>query len=517
MATFLPMKPTQVAVVLLGILLAHAGAILFFRYFITIDGPVHVLHAAVLETPWSAPAHLAQGYTYKDPRSWLGDGVLAVLLGFCTPEQAHDLFAALVGCGVVLTTVAFLRAHGTRIGVPVLWLAPLLFNTLLFMGLFHFLLGVSVCFGTVAWWKWHRNKPAVRWAGLLLGAALAWTTHRSAPLLLCLLFLPCFALEWWERHRARIDGRSRYQGLLIGALVLVVGAFQFHRVLRIMKAPMPSTLPLLDQAYLFKTLFILDRTQEQWLVYGIGVLLLIALVAGAWARWRCGRTLLWHDLLILLFFAFSAIVWISNTPHGRRLVIADRAHWLALLALVLWCIALADHVRGTTARVIGMTAACAMLLNVRRLHQAEHAFATLEGPHRSMLEASAELRPNSIVLVAMAGTDRSQQHIAAYMAIQHSGILVASGDIHLSSVAPSGTKGDEWKRFSRDPHWLMRHWRKGIPSEVEQILILGTNVDRKVGKHPWPVLLSGHFRQSFGNAHARIYTAVDAQPAPVRR
>ncbi|MFZ1692710.1 MAG: hypothetical protein WAT74_05895 [Flavobacteriales bacterium] len=507
------MKPPRLALVLTCILLAHAASVLFFRYFITIDGPVHVLHGSLLQAPWSGAGHLAQGSTYIGSWRSLGDLIPAALLAFCSPQQAHDLFAAVVGCLVVLATLAFLRAHGTGIGLPVLWLAPLLFSTLVIMGLFHFLLGVAICFGTVAWWKWQRHQPAARWAGLLLGAALAYGTHRVAPLLLCALFLLSFAMEWRELRATA--ARNRRLWPVIAAVILLVGAFQFNRVLGIVNAPWPGAVPF-NPSYLLKSLFILDRTHEQIPVLGIGALLLIALAAAVRGRWMAGRQLLWHDLFLLLFVAFAAVAWVSNSPHGRRLVGADRAHWLALLVLALWLIAIADHARGATMRIIGATAVCAMGLNGMRLHRAERSMAQLEGPHRSMMQASAELRPNSLVLVALAGTDRLQQHMAAYAAMQHSGIFIAPREF-LSSTAPATVQDpNAWHRINRDPHWLLRHWRKGIPAEVDQILFLGRNADHVVSKHPWPVLLEGRFRQSFGNDHARIYTAVDATADPQR-
>ncbi len=507
MATLLPMKPPRLALVLTGILLAHAASVLFFRYFITIDGPVHVLHGSLLHPPWSGAGHLAQGSTYIGATRSFGHVIPAALLAFCSPQQAHDGFAAVVVGLVVLATLAFLRAHGTTMGLPVLWLAPLLFNTLVTMGLFHFLLGIAICFGTVAWWKGQRDKPLTRWAGLLLGAALAWSTHRAAPLLLCALFLLSFAMEWRELRASPAHNRNQWR--LIAALILLVGAFQLHRVLAIVDAPWPGAVPL-DPSFLLKSLFILDRSHEQAPVLGIGALLLIAVAAAVHARWQGGRKLLWHDLFILLFLALAVVAWASNSPHGRRLAGTDRAHWLALLVLVLWLIAVADHARGAAARVIGATAVCAMGLNGLRLHRAEHSFAQLEGPHQAMMQASAALLPNSMVLVALAGTDRLQQHLAAYAAMAHSGIFIAPREFLRSTVPATVQDPNDWYRINRDPHWLLRHWRKGIPAEVDQVLILGRNTDQLVSKHPWPVLLEGRFRQSFQNDHARIYTAEDA-------
>lgn len=504
------MKPTRIAKILLCILLMNAAATLFFRYFITIDGPMHVLHASLQKASWSTHEHTAHGFNYYIGIRWLGDGILALLLLFLTPEQAHNVFAAFVSSGVVIAAVAFLRSHGTQIGVPVLWLAPIMFNTLLIMGLFHFLLSVALSLGSVAWWKWHVEKPRTRWVGLLIGAILAWFTHRGAPAILCLFFFPTFLFELHQERRTAFltNARERYKWISLSAVILLVGAFQLHRVLQIINIPVPTSLPSFNRTFLLKTLLIVDQTREQWLIHGIGLLLLISIASGIWARWRYGRTWLWHDVLIILFLVLFLITWLSNSPHGRGLIISDRVHWLALLVLVLWLIAIAGAAKGKVAQMIGGAALCALPLHATRLVQAENSFSSLEHVHAGVMEACAALEPNSIVLSVMAGSDRLQQHIQAYVAIEYSGILVAPSEFLMSYGPHTRTKEPDWLRFSRDPNWLLRHWRMGIPPEVDQILFIGRGIDQKVNKHPWPVLLGERFQPSFENEFARIYTAV---------
>jgi len=503
------MKPSRIATILLGILLVNAAAILFFRYFITIDGPMHVLHASLQKAPWPSPEHAAHGFTYYCGMRSLGDAITAVLLLFLEPQHAHDVFATLVSSAVVIAAVAFLRAQGTRVGIPILWLVPVMFNTLFILGLFHFLLGVAISLGSVAWWKWHAEKPRIRWFGLLVGMALAWFTHRGAPALLCLFMFPTYLFELRQERRTAFltDPRERNKWLASGAVILLIGAFQLHRVLEIINVPIPTSLPPFTRTSLLKTLFIFDQTKEKWLILGIGLLLLISIATGIWARWRLGRKLVWHDVLIILFLVLFAITWLTNSPHGRRLIVSDRVHWLALVVLVLWLIAIADNARGIAARIIGGAAICALPLQVIRLTQAERSFSTLEPSHMLTMEACAALEPNSIVLSVMAGSDRMQQHIQAYVATKHNGILVAPTEFLLSYGPYARTKKTDWLRFSRDPNWLLRHWREGIPPEVDQVLFIGQGIDQKVSKHPWPTLLGERFQPSFENEFARIYTA----------
>ncbi len=502
---------------LLALLLANAASILFFRYFITVDGPMHVLHASLMEAPWSSQSHVSQGITYGSAAmsTWLGHRVLMILLLLCTPELAHNFFAALVSCAVVLSVVAFLRAHGTQIGPAILWLAPLTFSILLIMGLFHFLLGVAVGFGSVAWWKSRAASPRSRWAGLLLGAALAWWAHRSAPIVLCVLFLPTLLGELQkERNTALVsERRSILWRMAIIGTVVVVSVLQLDRVVHWISLPNPRDLPAFNEAFLLRPLLLLDHAKEKWLVSSIGILLLISIGVAAWARWCIGRKVLWHDTFLAFFIGLTITSWLYHSPNGRQLFISERCQWLALLMLVVWLVAIADAHRGWVAHAIGGAAICALPLHFIRLVQAEASFAELRRSHISMIEACKALEPGSLVLPVMVDHNWLLQHLDAYMAIEHDGILLLPNE-RLGLITPSAETADpNLLRLSREPSWLARHWRSGIPKQVDQIFFIGGDIERTVNKHPWPVLLKDRYRSNFDNGYTRIYTAVGA-PLP---
>lgn len=503
------MRPNRATLVLLALLLANAAAILFFRFFITVDGPTHVLHASLLDAPWTTPGHLAHGITYDSDalHVWLGDRVLMLLLLFSTPEQAHDLFAAIVSCAVVLSVVAFLRAHGTRMGLAILWLAPLTFNVLLFMGLFHFLLGVAVALGTVAWWKWRAASPFARWAGLLIGLAIALYTHRGSPILLGVLFLPAFVIELAQGRTIAVVGRRnlRWGLVLILALVAVV-VFQLQKVLQGIQPPIPVGLPTFDADLLLRPLLLPGLAQGPWPVWGIGILLLIAAGAGAWSRWRMGRKLFAHDALLILIVLFTTIGWLGNTPLGRQLLIAERCQWLALVALAMWLVAIADVHSGLVSKLIGIAAMLSLPLHVVRIVRAEGSFYQLQRTHDQAIEASAALEPDGLVLSVTTGPNALLQHLEAYVAVRHSGILLTANEgLQFKDILP--TTDVRLIGMAQDRHWLVRHWRTGIPPEVDQVLFIGSDIERGVNKHPWPVLLEGRYKVSFDSGHARTYTA----------
>lgn len=507
------MRPAHSSLVLLALLLANAVALLFFRFFTSVDGPIHVLHASLLDAPWPTAAHEAQGIVYNTAGipGRLGDRILMVLLLFLSPLRAHDVFAALVCCAVVLSAVAYLRANGTRLGLTVLWLAPLTFNLLLIMGLFHFLLGVAVAFASVAWWRWHANSPRLRWSGLLLGVVLAWFTHRGSPPLLGILFLltyftgPGTVKLAATFRRSSLGWRIAFFGAL--GLAVVVGMFRLGPLVRIVSAGMADELPTFDAIALLRPLFLLDRVREAWLVISIGLLLLFSLAIALWARWRMGRARLWHDGLLVLFLGLILISWVYGTRAAHKVFIAERCQWLAMLTLTLWLAAIADARRGWVARVIGGAALCALPLHIVRLVWTEEAMAPLREVHAAALEASAALAAGSLVVPVVTDSHILLQHLEAYIAIDHDGILVAPAE-HVSLLLPPDLASKAYWLYSEDTGWLVRHWRKGIPEEADQLLFMGRDVERAVSKHPWPTLLPDRFRLSYDNGSARIYTAL---------
>ncbi|HMC97644.1 MAG TPA: hypothetical protein VKG92_08330, partial [Flavobacteriales bacterium] len=230
------MRWDRSTILVLALLLANATAVLYFRFFITVDGPMHVLHASVLEAHRATPRYMAEGITYDADGlgTKFGDVLIMALLRLSTPEQAHDIFAALVCCVLVFSLAIFLRANGTRINAALLWLAPVSFSFLLIMGFFHFLLGVAVGFGVAAWWKWKAGSPYARWSGLVTGLFLAWCTHRSAPVFLCALILLLFAAELAEKRMASAPGRPRslFWPSVIAGVLLLLGLLMLGHLLR---------------------------------------------------------------------------------------------------------------------------------------------------------------------------------------------------------------------------------------------------------------------------------------------
>jgi hypothetical protein len=501
------MQPRRSSILILALLLANAAAVLLFRYFITVDGPIHVLRASLLAAPWPTPVHGSQGIAYHTAgmQGSLGDRILMVLLHFLSSAQAHDVLAVMTNCSVVLAVIAFLYAHGTRMSPAMLWLAPFTFNILLLMGLFHFLLGTAIAFGSVAWWKWRAHGPLGRWMGLLIGVLLAWYTHRSAPILLCLLFIPTLLFELFgERGPSGLAMRSLRRWWLAGTVALLAYCLVMAIRWSELVAPhIPGKLPRVVDGLFLRPLFLVDHAGERWMVLAIGALFLVAIMAGALARYRMGRRLFWHDALPVLAAALVLLAWVFGTVGGRELLIAQRSEWLAGLVLVCWLAAMAGASTGMVGRVIAFTALCALPFQALRVQRLEEGLSHFARTHADAIQAAKALRPGSMVFPVMADPRALLQNLPAYVAIEHSGIVLPRHQ----RIWLAMPEYDPYLGYTYvDNTWLLRSWRMGLPEKIDQVLFLGEGIEQAVNKHPWPTLLKDRFRMSYDNGKARIYT-----------
>jgi len=509
------MQRSPVPAILLVLLFANAVAMLFFRYFTTVDGPLHVFHASLLPAPWTTATHLSHGVIYNANamHGWLGDRALMVLLAFFPPERTHALFAAMVSCALTLSMIMFHRANGARIRPATLWLLPVTFNFVLLLGLFHFILAVAIGFGTAAWWKARGHEPVARWLGALMGLVVAYYTHRFGPVLVCMLLLPAFVVELLQERTTgtRVSHRRVLTRAMIASVLLAMCVLFIARFLQAPPLPNVNDLPEINDFALLRPLYLVDHVQEQWVIRCVGVLLLASITVGIGARLKLGRKIYWHDAVLALSIGSILLTWLFSAPSASMQLVAERSQWLAFLMITNWIIAVADVPQKFTAWTIGGSALCVVPLQLVRLFQAEATFAELEDAHHSTMEASAALEPGSLIMPVLANHHWLFQHEVSYVAIDHDGIVLSAKESvpYICEDGKPHTAG--WLRIRLDPYWLLRHWRSGIPVEIDQVLFIGNGIDEKVAKHPWPVILNGRFEVSFENEYSRIYTRVSDQ------
>lgn len=495
----------------IGLLLfASAAAPLIFRFFITLDGPIHVLHAAVIEQHWTTPRFVSDGIAYNTAYLdlQLGDLVLMVLLHLGTPENAHDLFAVIACLAVIASAIALLRAQGVRMSAPLLWLAPVVFSFLLITGFFHFLLGVAVCLFTVAWWWSRHEKPLPRWTGTVVGAAIAWCTHRGAVPLLAVILAVLVMAElftaagrtWTERRRA----------LLAMALLAGIAAWSWTGVLENAAFGEPAKPKVYSDLFLLRPLLLLDRTEEHWALVTLGGLLSLSIIAGLIARLRLGRKVLAHDALLVLALLFTLLPLVYESRKTRLFFVGERCQWLALLMLALWLASIAHAQRGALSRVIAITAIGMLPVQFFRVLQVEKAMALLRDPHDRMLEAAARLGEGSTVVPVFCETNWLLQHMGAFAAIRHNGIFLTRQE-HLHFIfedPPIPAVKAYMLRMTADRWWLPRHWVSGKKPVVAHVFFIGGDAhQRALWMGPWKKMIDRRYWLTFDNGYATVYTA----------
>lgn len=446
---------------------------LLFRSTITLDGPMHVLHATVRPTAEPLPAD-AVGYAPPQRRSGLPDAtrtLLAPLVQWLGPFHAHRAMLALVitllGASVLVmaASTGMPRLHAVAWALPVIWGIPLL------LGFFGFLLGVAVALlGTALWWRQeHIGTKAI--ALLLAFLLLAAMAHRSAPLLL-LLFVGTTELAGLLAgdHDARMRWRSivwRQVRWPLLAMLLIAMGYTF-RLLYQGEAyeafePRDPWAQLMGMRPML--LFHQGREQPYLLCFGAGLLLLL---------WRAGRMRILHgprfdvrDGLLMAALLLWMASFMLDSPKAQLYFLVERAQWLALLLSGLWalCFLRLRHAWWIAALLLGV--------HTLRTTYVERQMSGFEAQERSIRALAACLPPHGVVVPMGTHPHWIYMHQGAYLAGLHSGVLWTPVDHmryrygtapHASIKAYTGKRATDWA-------WLEEHLARGLSPRVDVLLL----------------------------------------------
>lgn len=493
-------------------LLLGALAPLFFRFFITVDGPMHVLHASVLEQHWTSPRYVADGVAYDTGKLDVqtGDLILMTLLHFFSPETAHDLYAVLATLLLTGAIVVFLRANGLRANAGLLLAIPFLFSFILLMGFLHFMLGVAVSLLALTWYRSHQGTPWKAFAGLLSGFVLAWMTHRGAPLVLVIIAAGEVVNDLLAGSNTG-GKRKGWPGVaMVGGLFAVALASLVFILRDVNLAEVPRVREH-RELFILRSMVMLDPTGERPALLVVGGLLLTATCAAARTRWQLGRIAHPSDAWIALAVVLSIGPLLVETPKTRLLFTVERCQWLAALFLVMWLTAMLTVAKGWAARLIGASALLCMPVQVWRVLAVERAMAGLEAPHRSALATVPYLGSGNAVLPVIAETNWLLQHLGAFVTIRHDGISFTRKE-HLNfklADPPIPAVKAYLGRMSADRWWLPKHWRSGHRPVIDRIVFIGGDAhERELWLEPWRKMLDRRYITAFDNGYCTVY-AVD--------
>lgn len=463
-----------------------ACSVLFFRCFLTLDGPVHVLHAAALGDALLGNARNADGLTYDLSGLDVGllDPVAYALLVWFSPETVETMLAALALFALTSGTVMYARAMTGGQRPLALLVLPLSFSALLVFGFLPFLFGIGVCFWSVAWWL--RVERITRRSLIVAGALLLLCVfiHRGcAPLLVLLIGLHEWSTwrsderAWWARWSILPAWALRI-GLVMALLGLVAYAVHmlfFRDVFEVVPAR-----DALHGLWTMNAWLLLDSGTERPLLVALGLLVIAALSAARLHLWKAADGMrfpapLWAGLALI---ALSLIV---RTPWADLHYVQERAQVLGVVLLVIWATAHAPVQRWSWVLVgaaIGLHGVRTFYLERRMAHYAdERAAAT---------EVAAQLVPGSLVAVQLCTDDWLLLHAAAPIMVRHEGIIVSRSDkLPISRASVGGEALRQAVRASgRSPAWLVHCADDATCPEPMQVVLLGGSPQLWLQRNP---------------------------------
>lgn len=425
--------------------LLSACSVLFFRCFLSLDGPVHVLHAAAIGDAWLGGRYEAHGLHYDLSRVDVGlfDVLIIGLLRVLSPETTEAVVAAVALFVLCAGAVSYAHALCGEHRPTVLLVLPLSVSMLLVHGFFPFMAAVGVCLWAAG--RWHRVPQVnvrVSFAGVLV-LALCMLLHRSAVALVLLLAGAHELVLWWRQRHAFALRWSYWPPGMVKALLLAlpilvaayaVWLFAFREVFGEDHAGQP----LRDLLH-FRVWLLLDAVRERPLLIALALLLLVHVAVAVRAR-----STVPHAAPLVLGLALLVVPMVVHTPWMEVHYVTERAQFIGVLLVVLWAVAAAPPSWWSWALV-----AAGLVLHGVRITFLERRMSFYADERASVTTAAGALQPGSLVMAANCSDDWLLLHMTSALAVRHSGlVLVHDGKLPLSRETAQGVilRKASWNR-----------------------------------------------------------------------
>ena len=491
-----------------ALIAANTLGLMAFRHFVSLDGPMHLLHASVLRDALSGKVREAEGM-WVDVGSLdmnLGDLLLIPLSGVVHPFVSHALLAAL---GVMCVTVGawrLSRAYAVELNAAWLLVLPCAYGFTLLLGLFHFIIATGIAFARCGWWV---SRPTVRWRELLwltFGCALGTFAHKTGGALLLLIIgvhetvlRMCDAPAWRVRWAAL---PSRTAPMLASSSVLAGLALLTFRFSTSPVHPHEPHRPFWELITL-RPLLLLDSHAEQPFRIALGCAFVALLGYALWQRGRTALKVAPPDAMLMAALLL-VLASLMRTPKTELLYITDRAQWLALLLTACW-LSIQPFPRAFV-RVVGL---CIVALHGVRMVYIERRMHGMEERDLAVLAAARSFEPGALVVPVVLDNDWLARHLTAYAAITHDGLLFTGRD-HLRldwNSPPTPYLRNYIVSPENSWNWIGAHIVKGIAPELRQVLVLGA-IDsiRSPELLALDTVLHQRYRQVHGSNYAHVWS-----------
>ena len=482
------------------LIVANAMCILVFRGVITLDGSMHVLHAAVLMDAIGDRTFSASGLQYDLGGIDIGllDPIAMLLLLRLTPEVVEACLAAIALLMFGLGALAYVRAYAGVVPLLAVWVLPFSYSIILLLGFLPFVFAVGLCLWLAARWV---KVPAITWRIALCGmvaVCLCLVTHRAALLMLALL-IGMHEVLLFVGDRAAFRSRWAFMSrrvavlllccLVSGVLTSVVWMFFFSPVFE----PVGPRAPLNDLMRL-RSLLLFDEYAERGYLIGLAVLM-FGSIALAVRECLCIRTP-WVQHAPLLVGALLILAsLLIRTPWAYLHYFPERAQCVGLLLLMLWC---ALHVRGSKLSVVAVIGIIA--LHTVRTVYIERRMAHYTDERAAVGEVAQHLEPGTLVATFQRNDDWLLLHQFAYLSVRHKGIVLCRRDkIWIKRVSkPAQALDRAIKREPEDPYWLQRCADDPECPGIDRVVVLcNARVDSAEA--------TTHLSAELQGTHARIF------------
>ncbi|HNK86066.1 MAG TPA: hypothetical protein PKL41_12735, partial [Flavobacteriales bacterium] len=479
-------------------------ALLCFRHFVSLDGPMHLLHAVVLQEKWFGVPRSAAGITVDTSAldMNLGDLPLLLLSGRTHPFLLHKVLAAIAVGSVCAGAWHLTRAYDRRPNAAWLLVLPFSVGFLMVLGVFHFILGAGIALGLCGWWV---SRRAIRWrqlALLLLGTALGTFAHRTGGLLALLLIGTQEIFAYWSDRGSWYGRWSALPARTPFALATIV--FLIGVVLVAVGFATPVVHPHMEhhpveELFTMRQILLVDREAEEPYRIALGVLLVALLALSVRSRMRT-RTPRTGDALLamaLVLFLLSMI----RTARTELHYATDRAQWLGFVLVACW-IGIQDLPRW----MMPMMLVAILYVHGLRLNLLEQWMHRLADEDAAALDIAASFTAGELVMPLVLDEDWLARHRTAYTAIGHHGILFTPRDhLRFRSLRPLDP---EVRRYLASPDDdadnVLEHVRDGRFPVPERIVVIGGGGDE--GKERLMTeLLGERYVPSGGTGYARSW------------
>ncbi len=493
---------------IISAILATMAGVLCFRHFISLDGPMHLLHASQTWEAWQGVVRSVEGVYPEVGKPHLGDLLLIPLVRLLPVFMAHKVFAVFSLLIVYTGALCLSLAYGSRVGPGWLLILPVAFGFPLLLGLFHFVITCGLVLWCSAWWI-RRNE--LRWRDLLfLGTCIAICQfgHRMGGALLVgvvgmheltgSLIKPSVSAQRWSFMPKWIRWIT-VAAVVIGSTLMIHGSDLKTEVLS------PDAHDPILEFVRMRSLLLLDSVAEIPFLVGSGLLFLFGIVLAIWGRWRSMRSIQPSDALLLLAMALVIVSIGFRTPKTELLYLAERTQWLALLLLAIWL-----GLQPMPRRMAWVLGIGIIGLHATRMLYIERRMAICEQHDRSMLDAARHFSRNSFAVPVGFDEDWLSRHRTAYTAIAHSGIVFSSRD----HVLWGGISYPYWAQSGfqfhaeNDWNWMTAHIQSGRSPHIAQVLVMGTwPEENDASRVNLSSTLHEYFTRTFHDGYVEVWTA----------